>query len=62
MGAMLGLSFTARHPERVSRLVLVGCGTYDETCRVRFNQHEPWREVHASAPFLTKLEAWLKQA
>src|SRR5688572_17590053 len=29
-GAMLGLSFAARYPERVSALVLVGCGTYDE--------------------------------
>ena len=32
-GAMLGLSYAARHPERVSRLVLIGCGTYDEACR-----------------------------
>lgn len=32
-GAMLALSFAARHPERVARLVLIGCGTYDEACR-----------------------------
>ncbi len=32
-GAMLGLSFAATHPERVSHLVLVGCGTYDEDAR-----------------------------
>lgn len=32
-GAMLGLSFAARHPERVRGLVLVGCGTYDEGSR-----------------------------
>jgi pimeloyl-ACP methyl ester carboxylesterase len=32
-GAMLGLSYAARHPERVSRLALIGCGTYDEACR-----------------------------
>jgi len=32
-GAMLGLSFAARHPERVSGLVVVGCGTYDESSR-----------------------------
>ncbi|CAG0965209.1 Cis-3-alkyl-4-alkyloxetan-2-one decarboxylase [Myxococcaceae bacterium] len=37
-GAMLGLSFAARHPERVSRLVLVGCGTYDENSRAQFKQ------------------------
>src|SRR5262245_59584347 len=32
-GAMLGLSFAARHPRDVSALVLVGCGTYDEHSR-----------------------------
>jgi pimeloyl-ACP methyl ester carboxylesterase len=32
-GAMLGLSYAARHPGRVSLLVLVGCGTYDEAGR-----------------------------
>ncbi len=29
-GAMLGLSYAARHPEKVESLVLVGCGTYSE--------------------------------
>lgn len=32
-GAMLGLSFAARYPSAVSKLVLVGCGTYDEGAR-----------------------------
>ena len=32
-GAMLGLSYAARYPEDVSDLVLVGCGTYDESSR-----------------------------
>lgn len=32
-GAMLGLSFAARFPGRVSDLVLVGCGTYDTAAR-----------------------------
>jgi pimeloyl-ACP methyl ester carboxylesterase len=35
-GAMLGLSFAARYPDRVSALVLVGCGTYDESARALF--------------------------
>jgi pimeloyl-ACP methyl ester carboxylesterase len=30
---MLGLSFAARYPEDVAALVLVGCGTYDESSR-----------------------------
>jgi len=37
-GAMLGLSFAARFPERVSDLVLVGCGTYDSATRTIFKQ------------------------
>jgi pimeloyl-ACP methyl ester carboxylesterase len=35
-GAMLGLSFAARHSRDVSALVLVGCGTYDESSRALF--------------------------
>src|SRR5262249_49333384 len=35
-GAMLGLSFAACFPDRVSSLALVGCGTYDEECRAQF--------------------------
>jgi pimeloyl-ACP methyl ester carboxylesterase len=38
-GAMLGLSFAARYPERVSKLVLVGCGTYDKVARARFRDN-----------------------
>jgi len=33
---MLGLSFAACFPDRVSSLALVGCGTYDEECRAQF--------------------------
>ncbi len=32
-GAMLALSYASRHPQRVTRLVLIGCGTYDEESR-----------------------------
>lgn len=35
-GAMLGLSFAACFPDRLSSLALVGCGTYDEECRAQF--------------------------
>lgn len=37
-GAMLALSFAARHPERVQSLVLIGCGTYDLETRADFQQ------------------------
>ncbi|HVY31638.1 MAG TPA: alpha/beta hydrolase [Polyangiaceae bacterium] len=36
-GAMLGLSFASRYPASVAKLVLVGCGTYDEATRARLN-------------------------
>jgi len=35
-GAMLALSFAARHPELVKAIALVGCGTYDEPTRLTY--------------------------
>ncbi len=35
-GAMLALSFAARHPGRVRAIALIGCGTYDEASRAAF--------------------------
>lgn len=37
-GAMLGLSYAARHPDRVGALALVGCGTYDEASRTEYER------------------------
>lgn len=37
-GAMLGLSFAAQYPARVEKLVLVGCGTYDERSRASYQR------------------------
>src|SRR5437867_672899 len=34
-GAMLALAYAASHPRRTLSLVLVGCGTFDETARER---------------------------
>lgn len=36
-GAMLALAFAAAHPDRVSRVALVGCGTFDLRARARMN-------------------------
>lgn len=33
-GAMLGLSFASLYPEMVSRLILIGCGTYSQETRL----------------------------
>jgi pimeloyl-ACP methyl ester carboxylesterase len=35
-GAMLALAFAAAHPDLAGPLVLVGCGTFDETSRAQF--------------------------
>jgi pimeloyl-ACP methyl ester carboxylesterase len=37
-GAMLALVFASRHPDRVSALVLIGCGTFDPHARARLQQ------------------------
>jgi len=34
-GAMLALVFASRHPDRVSALLLIGCGTFDPGSRAR---------------------------
>ena len=34
-GAMLALAFASAHPDRVSALALVGCGTFDRKARAR---------------------------
>ena len=34
-GAMLALAYAAEHPDRVSKLVLIGCGTFDREARAR---------------------------
>jgi pimeloyl-ACP methyl ester carboxylesterase len=37
-GAMLALVFAARYPDRISAVMLVGCGTFDEEARARFQR------------------------
>jgi pimeloyl-ACP methyl ester carboxylesterase len=37
-GAMLALVFASRYPDRVSALVLIGCGTFDQRARARLQQ------------------------
>jgi pimeloyl-ACP methyl ester carboxylesterase len=37
-GAMLGLSYAARHPDGVRVLALVGCGTYDQASRAEYER------------------------
>jgi pimeloyl-ACP methyl ester carboxylesterase len=37
-GAMLALSYAARHPRRVRSLTLIGCGTYDADTRAAYRK------------------------
>lgn len=37
-GAMLALAFTARYPDRVAALALVGCGTFDLRARTQLQE------------------------
>jgi pimeloyl-ACP methyl ester carboxylesterase len=37
-GAMLALAYAAAHPDRLSALVLVGCGTFDRTARAQMRE------------------------
>lgn len=61
-GAMLGLSYAARHPNRVSRLVLIGCGTYDENCRAILGRTRANRLGDTGRARQRELEAHLHSA
>jgi len=61
-GAMLGLSFAAAHPDRVSSLTLVGCGTYGEETRETYSKALRSRLGHDGRMRLEDLEARLERA
>ncbi len=42
-GAMLALAYAADHPDRASRLALVGCGTFDARSRERLQENRERR-------------------
>jgi pimeloyl-ACP methyl ester carboxylesterase len=61
-GAMLGLSFASRHPERVISLALVGCGTYDAETRAAFQRALDERLGDALRARFTELRRQLAEA
>jgi pimeloyl-ACP methyl ester carboxylesterase len=61
-GAMLGLSFATIHPDRLRALVLVGCGTYDEAARARYQEAMRRRLGHAGSARIEELAAQLHAA
>jgi pimeloyl-ACP methyl ester carboxylesterase len=54
-GAMLGLSFAAAHPELVTSLCLVGCGTYDAATRASYRARSEARTTPAQRAELEEL-------
>jgi len=61
-GAMLALSFAAVHPDRVTGLALVGCGTYDEASRQTYKQEMARRWEAVCGDERRSLEQDLAQA
>lgn len=61
-GAMLGLSYAARFPERVRGLVLVGCGTYHADDRALFEARLDARLGEPGRARRTELQAALRTA
>jgi pimeloyl-ACP methyl ester carboxylesterase len=59
---MLGLSFASLHPEKVTSLVLVGCGTYDEASRAEYGRRLGQRLGPEGRTRLEDLEARLARA
>jgi len=58
-GAMLGLSYAARHPTAVRALALVGCGTYDRRSRSEYQHRFEARLDDTSRVRRDELEAAL---
>jgi pimeloyl-ACP methyl ester carboxylesterase len=56
---MLGLSFASRHSPAVSKLVLVGCGTYDKVARARMRDSIQQRLGPERRQRIVELEAKL---
>jgi pimeloyl-ACP methyl ester carboxylesterase len=56
-GAMLALAYAAEHPREAGPLVLVGCGTWDETSRARLQQTRQDRTTDAIMARLSEIGA-----
>ncbi|MDJ0848872.1 MAG: alpha/beta hydrolase [Myxococcota bacterium] len=61
-GAMLGLVFAALHPDRISALALVGCGTFDERARATLEQTLDERTTPELRARLAKLDTTIPDA
>jgi len=61
-GAMLALSYASRHPSRVARVMLIGCGTYNEQCREKMKETLTTRLGDAGNASLRELRVALERA
>jgi pimeloyl-ACP methyl ester carboxylesterase len=61
-GAMLALAYAAEHPERVSKLILIGCGTFDREARARLVEIRDGRMDDATRETMMRIDAQLGAA
>ena len=59
-GAMLALAYGAAHPRRTGGLVLIGCGTFDQSARAELEEDVRKRIDSGAAAQLAALEAEIK--
>jgi pimeloyl-ACP methyl ester carboxylesterase len=58
-GAMLALTYAARHPARVDRVVAIGCGTFDKNARRIYQTRMAERTNEATRRRMSDLQASL---
>jgi pimeloyl-ACP methyl ester carboxylesterase len=61
-GAMLALAYAAEHPDRVSKLILIGCGTFDREARARLVEIRDGRMDDAMRERMLAIDAELGRA
>lgn len=59
-GAMLALSYAAKHPDNIDRVTLIGCGTFDEHSRKVYQDNMVKRMTGDDKKRIDKIEARLK--
>ena len=59
-GAMLALTYAARHYENIDRVILIGCGTFDEHSRQDYRDNMDINTTNDDRKRITKIEARLR--
>jgi pimeloyl-ACP methyl ester carboxylesterase len=59
-GAMLALTYSVRYPENIDRIILIGCGTFDENSRKIYRNNMTKRMTDNDQKRIKKIEALLE--